>query len=84
MKDYDSNFNSALYDKNVEKDKKRIRLKGDRKYFKKLKFLANKLSYVPSGAYLYTPCKDKTRKSLLSPQNPFYYRLSMQKSLSEQ
>lgn len=63
MPDYNSNFISANYEKNLEKERNRKKRNGDARYKKHLKDLAELPGYIPSGAYLYTPWRDKTRKS---------------------
>ena len=67
MRDYDSNFNSAYYEKSKEESKKLKRLAGDKKYKEHLKFLATAPSGYPSGAFYFTPWRDETRK-------PYYKR----------
>ena len=63
MKDFDSNFVSAKHSKDLEKEKKRKKITGTRKYKKHLKDLATIPGYFPSGAYYFEHWSDKTRKS---------------------
>ena len=80
MKDFDSNFVSAQYVKDKEKEEKRKKITGTRKYKKHLKKLAemgyHKWSLSSHGAYYKNSPWDKTRK-------PYYKRCYRAKRSSD-